>query len=107
MVCKNFLWKVVDELSVDEAVDLVVDDLHTLFPHLLLLCCLYLSHLHVCVFICACMCVCVRAETYVCVRVYVYACVLCTYTPQLSFPWHSIDCCTAFLNQAPLPCTLF
>jgi len=45
VVGKDLLGEVVDELAVDEAVDAVVDDLHALLAHLLLLRGLDLCHL--------------------------------------------------------------
>lgn len=46
-ICKDLLRKVVYELAVDEAVDAMTDNLLALLPHLLLLSCLNLAHLHV------------------------------------------------------------
>ena len=45
-VCKDLLGEVVDELSVDEAVEALADDVLHLGAHLLLLCLLYICHLH-------------------------------------------------------------
>jgi len=45
-VCKDFLREIVDELAVDEAVEALTDDVLHLGPHLLLLCLLYICHLH-------------------------------------------------------------
>ena len=45
-VCKDLLGEVVDELAVDKAVEALADDVLHLGVHLLLLCLLYICHLH-------------------------------------------------------------
>ena len=45
-VCKDLLREVVDELAVDEAGKALADDVLHLRAHLLLLCLLYICHLH-------------------------------------------------------------